>query len=202
MKGNKEISLFFDTSTYRLEIALVIDTKVKVISHENIKSAVEKTNLLLSRVLMSENIKLKDVDSLYTLLGPGSNTGIRIGVTICKTIYAMNHDVKLYGVNTLKIINKGNGIALLSDRAGNLFAYDDVKNESFRIKKDEINLDPTRKIYLEDLDSYSHELLSNYNPDLIIENVNVTEQMVFHKELFDDYSSKEEEFLPYYGVEL
>ena len=106
MKGSKSISLFIDTSTYRFEISLVIDTKVRVISHENTKTVTEKTNLLINRLLMSENLKLEDVDCLYTLLGPGSNTGIRVGLTICKIVHTLNPKVNydIAHINTYFLI--------------------------------------------------------------------------------------------------
>ena len=78
MKGSKIISLFIDTATNRFEMSLLIDTKAKVITHENTKTVTEKSNLLINRLLMAENLKLEDVDCFYTLLGPGSNTGIRV----------------------------------------------------------------------------------------------------------------------------
>lgn len=202
MKGNKTISLFINTATYRFEIILLIDTKVKIIENDNNKTAVEKANILINRVLMSENIKLKDVDCFYTLLGPGSNTGVRIGLTICKTVYALNKDIKIYGINSLKLLNKGDGISLLSDRANNLYAFDSNKNKYYKIDKNRINFDENTKIYVEDLDVDAINVLKEYNPNLIIEKVNIMEQMVNRKSDFEDYSNNEENFLPLYGAQL
>ena len=203
MKGSKSISLFIDTSTYRFEISLVIDTKVRVISHENTKTVTEKTNLLINRLLMSENLKLEDVDCLYTLLGPGSNTGIRVGLTICKIVHALNPKVKLFGINTLKLLNS-DGVSFLSDRAGNFFIYDVKKDSTEKINKNKIVevLSKYEKIYYEDLDETCKIIISENNLEDKAKAINVVQQMINYKDNFEDYSSNPDKFLPLYEAKI
>lgn len=203
MKGSKSISLFIDTSTYRFEISLVIDTKVRVISHENTKTVTEKTNLLINRLLMSENLKLEDVDCLYTLLGPGSNTGIRVGLTICKIVHALNPKVKLFGINTLKLLNN-DGVSFLSDRAGNFFIYDVKKDSTEKINKNKIVevLSKYEKIYYEDLDETCKTIIAENNLESKAKAINVVQQMINYKDNFEDYSSNPDKFLPLYEAKI
>ena len=203
MKGSKSISLFIDTSTYRFEISLVIDTKVRVISHENTKTVTEKTNLLINRLLMSENLKLEDVDCLYTLLGPGSNTGIRVGLTICKIVHALNPKVKLFGINTLKLLNS-DGVSFLSDRAGNFFIYDVKKDSTEKINKNKIVevLSKYEKIYYEDLDETCKTIIAENNLEDKAKAINVVQQMINYKDNFEDYSSNPDKFLPLYEAKI
>ena len=203
MKGSKSISLFIDTSTYRFEISLVIDTKVRVISHENTKTVTEKTNLLINRLLMSENLKLEDVDCLYTLLGPGSNTGIRVGLTICKIVHALNPKVKLFGINTLKLLNS-DGVSFLSDRAGNFFIYDVKKDSTEKINKNKIVevLSKYEKIYYEDLDETCKTIIAENNLEDKAKAINLVQQMINYKDNFEDYSSNPDKFLPLYEAKI
>ena len=203
MKGSKSISLFIDTSTYRFEISLVIDTKVRVISHENTKTVTEKTNLLINRLLMSENLKLEDVDCLYTLLGPGSNTGIRVGLTICKIVHTLNPKVKLFGINTLKLLNN-DGVSFLSDRAGNFFIYDVKKDSTEKINKNKIVevLSKYEKIYYEDLDETCKTIIAENNLEDKAKAINVVQQMINYKDNFEDYSSNPDKFLPLYEAKI
>ena len=203
MKGSKIISLFIDTSTNRFEMSLLIDTKARLITHENTKTVTEKSNLLINRLLMSENLKLEDIDCLYTLLGPGSNTGIRVGLTICKIIHTLNPKVKLYGINTLKLLNS-DGVSLLSDRAGNFFIYDINKKKSEKINKNKIVeiLSKYENIYYEDLDETCKQVIVENNLGDKAKPLNVIQEMINRKDLFDDYSSSSDKFLPIYEAKI
>ena len=55
------------------------------------------------KVLQSAHVDKKDLDAIVVAEGPGSYTGLRIGVTVAKTLaYALN--IKLYGVSSLKAL--------------------------------------------------------------------------------------------------
>ena len=204
MKGSKIISLFIDTATNRFEMSLLIDTKAKVITHENTKTVTEKTNLLINRLLMAENLKIEDVDCFYTLLGPGSNTGIRVGVTICKIVHALNPRSRIFGVDTLRLLNNGNGISFLSDRAGNFFVYEEGKNKSVKVNKDKIveTISRYETIYYEDLDETCKNVITENNLTDKAKPLNVIQQMINRKDIFDEYTENEEKFLPIYEAKI
>lgn len=204
MKGSKIISLFIDTATNRFEMSLLIDTKAKVITHENTKTVTEKSNLLMNRLLMAENLKLVDVDCFYTLLGPGSNTGIRVGVTICKIVHVLNPKSRLFGVDTLKLLNSGDGISLLSDRAGNFFVFADGNTKSEKVSKDKIIevISKYKTIYYEDLDETSKNLIVTNNLVEKAKPINIVQQMINRKDIFDEYTNNEDKFLPIYEAKI
>ena len=64
-----------------------------------------RVNLCLVFKDLFEEAKLKnDIDGIVVAKGPGSYTGVRIGVTTAKTLaYALN--TKLYGVSSLAKIS-------------------------------------------------------------------------------------------------
>lgn len=79
------ISLFIDTSLEDVSIALVKDGKELSQIHEYIpgKHSIYVTQYI-SDILKNNNLSPDNVDEIIVVNGPGSFTGIRIGVTIAK----------------------------------------------------------------------------------------------------------------------
>lgn len=94
-KGALMITLYIDTTLNYLYLALVKDNKLL-----NYVSAISSGDLSLftvselERILNEENLKVKDINKVIVVNGPGSFTGIRIGVTIAKTLaWSLNIDI-------------------------------------------------------------------------------------------------------------
>lgn len=88
-------TLFIDTHSERLDIAVIIDVKIynKVVTGNRNHSEIAIPTLI--EVLKSASLELKDIDQIIVVNGPGSFTGVRIGVTIAKTIaYSLNINIK------------------------------------------------------------------------------------------------------------
>lgn len=199
MKDNKIISLFLDTASKNLAVSCTLDKEEKIVPLGDNKKALERTHLGLQVLMEKMDFTLKDVDKIYTLLGPGSNTGIRLGLTIPRTMYAFNPNLQLYGINTLKLLLAGNkeGISALSDRSGNLFIGRKKEGEySFeKIEKTAIETLPHDQTYfLEKEDVVAHEKLASYT----VEDISIINQMMEYCDEFEDFSKKEEEYLPEY----
>lgn len=98
------ISLFIDSSRKSLTIALAAEDKLLFIS--NVDSQSKHSNFLVSEIesiLDKANLKVNDIDNIVVLNGPGSFTGIRVGVTIGKTL-AWTLNKRLYLVNNLEAL--------------------------------------------------------------------------------------------------
>lgn len=96
------ISLFIDTSLEDVSIALVKDGKELSQIHEHIPGqhsiyVVQYINDILAK----ENLSTDDVDEIIVVNGPGSFTGIRIGVTIAK-IFAYINKTRIVTITSLK----------------------------------------------------------------------------------------------------
>lgn len=95
------ITLFIDTCTNNLNIAIIKDDKVldksTLSSNEHSKYAMPE----IERLFKENNINPKSVEQIMVINGPGSFTGIRIGVTIAKT-YAWACNINIIPVSTLK----------------------------------------------------------------------------------------------------
>lgn len=101
MRGNLVITLFIDTSTDFLTVALIKDDKIL---SESTMSSLEHSKYAMTEIekLFKENsIEPKSINKLMVTNGPGSFTGIRIGVTIAKT-YAWACNINVIPISTLK----------------------------------------------------------------------------------------------------
>jgi tRNA threonylcarbamoyladenosine biosynthesis protein TsaB len=94
--------LCIETATSTLSVAFGIDGKtvaLKEINQPNIHA--EKITLFIDEVLKKAGLDFQDVDAVAVSKGPGSYTGLRIGVSAAKGVcYAM--DKPLIAVSTLE----------------------------------------------------------------------------------------------------
>ena len=136
------ITLFIDTSNQDVSIALLKDGKIinkitKSIPNEHSKYAVS----YIDEVLKKSEITPKEVQSIMVVNGPGSFTGVRIGLTIAK-VYALLNNIKVTLISSLKCLAIGNNknkyiLSLINARNDNYYIgfydnnYNDVVNEHF-----------------------------------------------------------------------
>ena len=89
-------SLFIDTHNVDINLALykdseLVDTRVKSSSLHHSDNIMP----LLSELLSSNNVNVHDLGEILCVNGPGSFTGVRLGVTIAKTLaYTLNLPIK------------------------------------------------------------------------------------------------------------
>ncbi len=131
------ISLFLDTSSSYLTLAILKDGKELKSLYEYLDKDMSKETLNKIKIMMdSLNLKPNDVSNIIVVTGPGSYTGLRVGVTIAKT-YAWGLHKNLYSVSSLRTLAttislKNTYIVPIIDaRRGYFFAgiYDEEYNE-------------------------------------------------------------------------
>ncbi len=95
------ISLFIDTSDSDVSIALIRDQKILSKIHEDIPRK-HSTYVVkfIEDILKENNITPQDVTEIIIINGPGSFTGVRIGVTIAKT-YAYLLNIRIIPITSL-----------------------------------------------------------------------------------------------------
>lgn len=104
-----------DTSTTALSVALVEDDKIKLSSTiQGTKKHGEALVDVVHQSLSQLNWMPKIIDELIVGIGPGSYTGLRIGVTYAKT-WAVMKDLPLKAVSSLSLI-AANGVDLYKDQ--------------------------------------------------------------------------------------
>ncbi len=116
------ISLFLDTSTKYLCIGIAKDHKVIYkFQQEAIKKQSELTIPFLQNALSEVNISLDDIDEVNVTIGPGSFTGIRIGMCIAKVLASMKN-IPLKAISSLNAYaSLGKKIVILDAKAKRVY---------------------------------------------------------------------------------
>jgi tRNA threonylcarbamoyladenosine biosynthesis protein TsaB len=120
--------LNIETATKNCSVALSKDGKtlaIREIAEQNFSHA-EKLHVFIEELLLETNVTLKEVKAIAVSQGPGSYTGLRIGVSAAKGFcYALS--IPLIAVDTLEIlarkINISNGTILPMIDARRLEVY-------------------------------------------------------------------------------
>ena len=97
-------SLFIDTHFLNLVLILykdeIVVDKIELI---NIKNQSEYLVPNIKKILDNSNITTKDLDEIIVVNGPGSFTGVRIGVTVAKTIAYLNK-INIKVISSLQVL--------------------------------------------------------------------------------------------------
>ncbi|MCW5945590.1 MAG: tRNA (adenosine(37)-N6)-threonylcarbamoyltransferase complex dimerization subunit type 1 TsaB [Fimbriimonadales bacterium] len=99
--------LVVSTSSPKVSVALLRDGSLIADKNEIAPRAASGTSIRLMQSLLSENgLTLKDVDLFVADIGPGSFTGVKVGVTLMKTL-AFALGKKCAGVSAFDLISLG-----------------------------------------------------------------------------------------------
>lgn len=113
-------TLLLDSSNTDLNIAICIDNEMKyVVSYPCWQRQSELMIPELEKGLKELNLSLKEFDEVICGIGPGSYTGVRIALTIAKTICTLTK-TKLKVASSLRIMGdkESKYIALMNARSG------------------------------------------------------------------------------------
>jgi tRNA threonylcarbamoyladenosine biosynthesis protein TsaB len=97
--------LCLETATTNCSVAISVDGKIKAIREENNQkfSHAEKLHVFIDEVLKEAKIDKKNLDAVAVSKGPGSYTGLRIGVSAAKGLsFAL--DIPLISTFTLEVL--------------------------------------------------------------------------------------------------
>lgn len=99
--------LNIETSTQVCSVALAVDGKVVAIKESHSKNShAEQITLFCESVVKKAGIGFQDLDAVAVSKGPGSYTGLRIGVSTAKG-YCFAIDKPLISIGTLKAMAAG-----------------------------------------------------------------------------------------------
>ena len=173
--------LYVDTSSNYLYSGIVIDDSIKCEIKEELGKDLSKVALPKIIKLFDEaSITPQDLDKIMVVIGPGSFTGVRIGVTIAKTI-AWSLDIPIVPVSGLTAMALSNPMSdnysmpLIDARRGYVYGalYDNNMNsvvEDTHIELEELknkvkNYCPIIVITNNDIE-ISYDVVK-YNPDIL-----------------------------------
>jgi len=151
--------LCIETATTNCSVALEVDGVLKGIKEENDLnySHSERLHVLISELLEESGLSLSQLDAIALSKGPGSYTGLRIGVSAAKG-FCFSLDIPLISVPTLTSLAyrvKGPGSILAMLDARRMEVYSAVFDEQ---KK---HIEDTKAVIL---DETSYRVLLEKNP--------------------------------------
>ena len=184
------ISLFIDTSFSDVSIAIVRDNNLLSYINENIpnKHSIYVTDYI-KQTLDKCNLTANDINKIIVVNGPGSFTGVRIGVTIAKTYgYLLKKDI--IPVSSLKqlalsINNERPILSLINAKNNNYYLglYDEEYNEL--IEEQFTNISNVLNI----INQYNPVIISN--EDLTInDNINIKKVNLNPVKIVEYYQGK------------
>lgn len=132
------ITLLIDTSNKALSVAINKDGVLLSDINANVKKTHSETLVhYIDHVVKYADVRKSDIERIIVARGPGSYTGVRIGVTVAKTL-ASRFGIKLYSVSSLFALAASSGshgrVAPMFDaRRGNVFsAVYDISEDGFK----------------------------------------------------------------------
>lgn len=148
------ISLFIDTSLSDVSIALVKDGNLLSCIHNDIpKEHSTYVNKYVEDILQENSLSPKNVDEIIVVNGPGSFTGIRIGVTLAK-MYAYLLKIRIVTITSLKA-------RVIGLKSTYILSMIDAKHGNYYIG-----------LYNDNYDTISERFVSKEKLDEIIEKYN------------------------------
>lgn len=155
--------LYIDTSSSYLYSAIVEDnTLLAEVQEEFGQSLSEVTLPKISSMFEKAGLKPTDIDKIIVVNGPGSFTGIRIGITIAK-VYAWTLKLPITTIYSLEAMSlstddKKIHVPLINARRGYVYTAIYDENEKCLLKPQHMKLEDLCK-ELEKMDNY--EFISN-----------------------------------------
>jgi len=147
----------------------------------------------IDKVLSDSGMTVNDIDVFSAVTGPGSFTGIRIGVTVMNAFADVTKG-KLISVNTFEMLGYGhkNVVALIDARAGYYYGAEIMDGKIIRAgdyRDADLDLNLLPKIYKKNID-YSRQLI-----DLVKEKSTKGEYVKILSPYYLKFSQAEREFV-------
>ena len=171
--------LYIDTSSSYLYTGIVEDNSLVESVKENLGQDLSRVALpKIAEMFEHQNLNPKDIDKIIVVDGPGSFTGIRVGLTIAK-VYAWSLNIPITTITSLEAMKdscKYDGPIVSVIDARRNYSYASIYNgDKCILKPQHISNDELEKV-LKTLDNYI--IVTNddtslngdkcsYNPDIL-----------------------------------
>lgn len=178
--------LFIDTHASLITIALKNKKDLFVKTQESEYSHSVFTMPMIESIFKENNLDIHDLKKIIVVNGPGSFTGIRIGLSIAKTMaYALKIDINTISSLTAYLVSdskKEKRKAVIKDNKGYYISVFDENNENivpefyseedkydYRVVEEKLNVDKIIK-YCSNMESENpHHVKANYVKKIEVE---------------------------------
>ena len=114
--NTKKINLFLDTSNMNCNI-IIFNNQNDIIDLMSInceRKHTDNTINNLNKLLTKNKLIIRNCQKLYIIKGPGAYTGIRVTISIAKTLKLINKEIEIYSMSSLLfLVNNSRGIGLI-----------------------------------------------------------------------------------------
>ncbi|MCI9246840.1 MAG: tRNA (adenosine(37)-N6)-threonylcarbamoyltransferase complex dimerization subunit type 1 TsaB [Clostridia bacterium] len=133
--------LSLDTSSKNAIVVITEDEeKIIELNNEEEKTHSQKLMPMIDEAFQKSHLSLNDIDLIVCCIGPGSFTGVRIGIATAKA-FADSKDIPVVGVNSLEVLaysleEEGKICALIDAGHGNAYVgyYEIGKDEKNKLR--------------------------------------------------------------------
>lgn len=170
--------LNIETASTNCSVALAKEGKTIALKEDNDKSYShsERLHIYIDEVLKQSKLKLKDLDAIAVSKGPGSYTGLRIGVSAAKGLcYSLN--IPLISVLTLQSLAHQ-----VNPKSGYIVPMLDARRREVYSAVFDFNHNLIRDTEAQVLDDHSFkDLLISHNVIFIGSGVEKTKELIRHQ---------------------
>lgn len=174
------ISLFLDSSDKKVIVALLSGGKlIDSIIEENDNHLSEKFLPMIERIIAKNQLQIDNIDAIYVINGPGSFTGVRVGVTTAK-VMAWGLKKRIIPISELALLattltNKKYIVPYIDARRNAVYAGIYDKNLNSVMDDAYISIDDLMKKidHIEDVEfvSYYNNIEHTIEPNIDIEKI-------------------------------
>ncbi len=183
-------SICIDTSLGFCSVAIKKDKEIFYSISKDKSNQSEEIFPIIDKLLKEANLKISDIDNAFCSIGPGSFTGIRIGIAAVRGLAIAHKSLNLYGVSNMQLLASQ---SQLKNKLVILNAY----REQVYIQKF-IDMEPVSKIELLDIheiDFGKEEIIADKSLEEIISkkisygniNAKIMADYVENKEDYDNF---------------
>lgn len=177
-------SLIIDSATKILYISLIKDEKLlDEIYLEGRLDHAKNIVYKIDEILNKNNITTRDLGEVIVGIGPGSYTGVRMGVAVGKML-AVFMNIKLYTISTLKLMSsgykdialvkidarRGNSFACIIDNINDKYILDEGMYENTFLEENKYNIVVSDENYKVDYKTILKDKKLVENPHLLVPN--------------------------------
>lgn len=149
------ITIMLDSSNTSMSVGIMDESHIIAsTSYEAWQRQSEVMIPELDKLLKDNGYTKDDIQDVIVAIGPGSYTGVRIAITIAKTI-AVALNVKVYPVSSLQVLKDGNNPSICLINARSKRSYIGVYQGSKCLLKDGIMTNDEVNAYIKEHPDYS-----------------------------------------------
>ena len=159
--------LAIESSSRKLSIGLKKEAKITKLHSDKINDSANSLPILSKKIIKDASLSFQDLDAICISSGPGSFTGLRVGMSYAKGL-ALALDIPVIPISTFDVLayNNSTSLSVVIFSHGNTFYICDYNIKNKKLFKSGL----TQSILKEDLLKLKTKIIFN-GPDRIFKNL-------------------------------